>query len=66
MTEQVRYRLHQWLAVFGGLAILMAGFSAAAQVSYPTRTITMIIPTTAGGPTVGVGRILASALGEAL
>ena len=26
----------------------------------------MIIPTTAGGPTDGVGRILASALGEAL
>jgi tripartite-type tricarboxylate transporter receptor subunit TctC len=44
----------------------MAGFSAAAQVSYPKRTITMIIPTTAGGPTDGVGRILASALGEAL
>ncbi len=66
MTERVRYRLHQWLAVFGGLAVLMAGFSAAAQVSYPTRTITMIIPTTAGGPTDGVGRILASALGEAL
>jgi len=66
MTEQIRYRPHQWLAVFGGLAILMAGFSAAAQVSYPKRTITMIIPTTAGGPTDGVGRILASALGEAL
>ena len=44
----------------------MAGFPAAAQVSYPTRTITMIIPTTAGGPTDGVGRILASALGEVL
>jgi tripartite-type tricarboxylate transporter receptor subunit TctC len=66
MTERVRNRLHQRLAIFGGLAVLIAGFSAAAQVSYPTRTITMIIPTTAGGPTDGVGRILASALGEAL
>src|SRR6201996_5132661 len=46
---------------------LLLGFccSAAAQ-SFPTRTITMIVPFAAGGPTDLLGRLLAQRMGEIL
>src|SRR6201996_2175281 len=46
---------------------LLLGFccSAAAQ-TYPTRTITMIVPFAAGGPTDLLGRLLAQRMGEIL
>jgi tripartite-type tricarboxylate transporter receptor subunit TctC len=51
------------------IASCMAGLvmACAAQAqSYPARTVTMIVPFPAGGPTDVVGRLLAQAMGEHL
>ena len=45
-------------------AVLLSG--AAMAQSYPTRSITMIIPFAAGGPTDTVGRLIADAMGKDL
>jgi tripartite-type tricarboxylate transporter receptor subunit TctC len=51
------------IAAFAG----MLAFSCAAVAqSYPTRTITMIVPFAAGGPTDLLGRLLAQRMGEIL
>jgi tripartite-type tricarboxylate transporter receptor subunit TctC len=50
-------------AVFAGIALL-AG-PAGAQ-DFPNRTLTMVIPFAAGGPTDVLGRVMAQAMGEAL
>jgi len=47
-------------------ALGLAALGAAAQQAYPTRTITLIVPYTAGGPTDVAGRIMAQRLGERL
>ena len=44
-----------------GCAALVAALSATAQ-DYPTRTVTMIVPYAAGGPTDTVARVLAQAM----
>lgn len=44
-----------------------AGFSAAAGAqNFPTKTVTMIIPFAAGGPTDVIGRVLAQAMSKSL
>ena len=55
------------------LALLLAGGIGAVAVSppamaqnYPTRSITMIVPFAAGGPTDTVARVLSQAMGKAL
>src|ERR1700680_5227736 len=45
----------------GGLALLM-GLPALAQVTYPSRTIKMIVPYPAGGTTDFLGRLVAEQL----
>src|ERR1700686_2158892 len=45
----------------GGLALLM-GLPALAQVTYPSRTIKMIVPYPAGGTTDFLGRLIAEQL----
>src|ERR1700722_16451724 len=45
----------------GGLALLM-GLPALAQGTYPSRTIKMIVPYPAGGPTDFLGRLIAEQL----
>jgi tripartite-type tricarboxylate transporter receptor subunit TctC len=55
----------------GKRTLLGAGFgalatSALAQAPYPTRTITMIVPFAAGGPTDTVARLIAQAMGAEL
>jgi tripartite-type tricarboxylate transporter receptor subunit TctC len=45
---------------------LMAGAVAHAQSAYPTKTITMIVPFAAGGPTDTVARLVAQAMGNTL
>jgi tripartite-type tricarboxylate transporter receptor subunit TctC len=47
------------------VALAAAAFSAAAQ-DFPTRTITLVVPFTAGGPTDRVARDLAEAMRKAL
>jgi tripartite-type tricarboxylate transporter receptor subunit TctC len=48
-------------AVFG-----LAGLSAAAAQTYPSRPVTMIIPFAAGGPTDVLGRMVGQKMGEVL
>jgi tripartite-type tricarboxylate transporter receptor subunit TctC len=47
-------------------SILLAGGTALAQADYPERTITMIVPFAAGGPTDTVGRLVAEAMSKNL
>jgi tripartite-type tricarboxylate transporter receptor subunit TctC len=47
-------------------ALLLALCCSAAAQSFPTRTITMIVPFAAGGPTDLLGRLLAQRMGEIL
>lgn len=51
------------IAAFG---LLLALSCPAVAQDYPTRTITMIVPFAAGGPTDLVGRMLAQGMGEIL
>jgi tripartite-type tricarboxylate transporter receptor subunit TctC len=53
------------LQLFAGVA-LMASAIAQAQSAYPTKTITMIVPFAAGGPTDTVARLVAQSMGTAL
>lgn len=48
-----------------GLAATIAAFGAGAQ-QFPTKTISMVVPFTAGGPTDNVARPLAQAMGKHL
>ena len=47
-------------------SILLAGSIGLARADYPERTITMIVPFAAGGPTDTVGRLVAEAMTQAL
>lgn len=49
----------------GGIGALAVSPPAAAQ-NYPTRSLTMIVPFAAGGPTDTVARVLGQALGKVL
>jgi tripartite-type tricarboxylate transporter receptor subunit TctC len=48
-----------------GCVLLMAALGASAQ-NYPTRTITVIVPFAAGGPTDTVARLIAQSMGKTL
>jgi len=47
-------------------AAILAGISAAAAPSYPSHSITMVVPFSAGGPTDTIARIMAERMGKAL
>jgi tripartite-type tricarboxylate transporter receptor subunit TctC len=56
--------MRKWfLAAAGFLAF---GVTSVAAQSYPTRTITMVIPFAAGGPTDTVGRLIAESMSKNL
>jgi tripartite-type tricarboxylate transporter receptor subunit TctC len=48
------------------LALIAAGFAAASAEAYPSRTVTIIVPYTPGGPTDTLARILADAMRRSL
>src|SRR5437868_2187266 len=48
-----------------GCAMLAAALTASAQ-EYPTRTITVVVPFAAGGPTDTVARLVAQSMGKSL
>jgi tripartite-type tricarboxylate transporter receptor subunit TctC len=48
------------------VALLTCGLSSAFAQTYPTRTITMMIPFAAGGPTDTVGRLVAESMSKSL
>jgi tripartite-type tricarboxylate transporter receptor subunit TctC len=51
---------------FLAAALILAGTSAFAETSYPSRPITMIVPFAAGGPTDTVGRLIAEPMTRVL
>jgi tripartite-type tricarboxylate transporter receptor subunit TctC len=56
----------QFLHLGAGAAALSAVSRDASAQSYPTRPITMIVPTAAGGPMDGRGRVLAERMRKSL
>ncbi len=48
------------------LATAMAPESAAAQAAYPSKSITLVVPAAAGGPTDTVARLIAESMGRTL
>ena len=54
-------------AIYGAaLAVLLALTGTAGAAGFPDRTLTMIIPFAAGGPTDVLGRVMAQRMGEIL
>ena len=56
---------NRWLRPFIALAAVSLALGASAQ-SYPARSITLVVPFAAGGPTDTIGRILAERIGKSL
>jgi tripartite-type tricarboxylate transporter receptor subunit TctC len=54
------------LRLVAGLALVASTCAYAAQPGYPTRTITMIVPFAAGGPTDTVARLVAQSMSKTL
>jgi tripartite-type tricarboxylate transporter receptor subunit TctC len=54
------------LAAFAALAVLGAPAAASAQSAYPNRTVMLVVPFPAGGPTDIIARIVASSLQQSL
>lgn len=52
--------------IFGAALALLLAFGATAKAEYPDRTITMIVPFAAGGPTDVLGRIMAQSMSDIL
>lgn len=58
--------MRKLITVVTAICICAAAAPAAIAQSYPARSITMIVPASAGGPTDAIGRILIDGLGAAL
>ncbi len=56
--------MRKWLLAAAG--ILALGVTGASAQNYPNRTITMVIPFAAGGPTDTVGRLIAESMTRTL
>lgn len=53
------------LRLLAGVALMASAF-AHAQSAYPTKTVTVIVPFAAGGPTDTVARLVAQSMGQTL
>jgi tripartite-type tricarboxylate transporter receptor subunit TctC len=56
--------MRKWL--IAGAGILALGISGASAQNFPTRSVTMMIPFAAGGPTDTVGRLVAESMSKSL
>jgi tripartite-type tricarboxylate transporter receptor subunit TctC len=58
----------KYLCILAGLSLVLLGFGSAPVVAdtYPSRTVTIVVPYPAGGSVDGVARIIAQKLTEAL
>lgn len=56
--------MRKWILAAAGL--IAFGLSGVAAQTYPSRTITMVIPFAAGGPTDTIGRLVAEAMSKSL
>ena len=54
--------MHKALAAIALIAAFFVGITASWAADYPTRTITIIVPFAAGGPTDTVTRLVAEAM----
>ena len=52
--------------LFVAVGLIGLGISGAAAQTFPTRTITMVVPFAAGGPTDTIGRLIAEAMAKNL
>ena len=62
----MKFPRRQFLRLAAGAAVLPAVSRIASAQAYPTRPITMIVPTAAGGPTDVFGRIIAERMRSSL
>ena len=55
------------LALVAGIMALAAAMApAVAQTAYPTKSITLVVPAAAGGPTDTVARLIGESMGKTL
>ena len=52
--------------LLAALAVLLGSIASASGQTFPSRTLTLIVPFSAGGPTDTIGRIVAQRMGAAL
>jgi tripartite-type tricarboxylate transporter receptor subunit TctC len=57
---------HRLLAIAAAVVLALAPTSLRAQENYPSRSVRMVVPFAAGGPTDIVGRIMGARMGELL
>src|SRR4051812_24848417 len=62
-NQRRRPMLRTVVSAFAGLLVSVAAVQAQ---NFPTRSVTMVIPFAAGGPTDVLGRVVAAKMGEAL
>ena len=55
-----------FLSVVASFGVALATTPLAAQSAYPTKPITLLVPTAAGGPTDTVSRLIAESMGRTL
>lgn len=58
----MKLQRRQWLAAFAAAPALAAWRGASAQAAFPTRTVTIVVPFGAGGPTDLTARLVAEKL----
>ena len=59
-------RFKHWLTAVAGAASLVATGAAVAQAAFPAKPVTVVVPFSAGGPTVVVARLIGVPMGKAL